>query len=312
MTDLFVVLRRQGYKLVGKHAGVKTCHWLKSSLTKGEACYKEKFYGIKSHRCMQMSPALSHCSNNCLYCWRVLPSEGGTQWVGVGLPDEDDPREIVEGSIKAHKKSVNGFKGNPYVKLEMWKESMEPRHVAISLSGEPTSYSMLDGLIGEFHRREMTTFLVTNGTNPEALAVLREPRQLYVSLSAPSEEVYGRVCRPSPPGNWGRLMESLTLLKSFSCPTVIRITAVKGLNMIDEIGYAHLIEKFSPTYVEVKAYMHVGASIRRLSFDSMPGHKEVIEFAKGIAVESGYFIGDEVPISRVALLKSRGKSNYSS
>lgn len=307
-----MVLRRQGYKLVGGHSGVKTCHWLKASLTKGEACYKSKFYGIRSHRCVQMSPALSRCSNNCLYCWRVLPSEGGERWSGTGGVAEDDPKDIVEGSIKAHKRCVNGFKGNPNVKLEVWREAMDPRHVAISLSGEPTCYSRLDGLIGEFQGRGMTTFLVTNGTNPRALGGIREPTQLYVSLSAPNEEAYGRVCRPSVDGSWGRLMESLDMLRSFSCPTVIRITAVKGLNMNDAGGYARMVERSSPTYVEVKAYMHVGASTGRLSFESMPSHGEIMEFAKEVATESGYYIGDEVPISRVALLKGKGKSNYSS
>jgi tRNA wybutosine-synthesizing protein 1 len=312
LTDLSAVLRHQGYSLVGRHSGVKTCHWLKASLTKGEACYKEKFYGIRSHRCIQMSPALSHCSNNCIYCWRVLPNEGGEWWEGVGLPDEDGPAEIAQGSIDAHRKCLNGFKGNPSVKPEKWMEAMDPRHVAISLSGEPTSYSKLDGLLEEFRSRGMTTFLVTNGTNPGALKRIRDPTQLYISLSAPSEEAYGRVCRPSPVGNWWKLMESLAMLRSFRCPTVIRITAVRGWNMIDAAGYARIIEKSAPTYVEVKAYMHVGSSIGRLSFESMPGHGDIVEFAREIASESGYAIGDEVPISRVVLLKSGGKSNYSS
>jgi tRNA wybutosine-synthesizing protein 1 len=309
LTDLLAVLRHQGYKLVGRHSAVKTCHWLKASLAKGEGCYKEKFYGIRSHRCMQVSPAVSHCSNNCLYCWRILPSEGGEAWEGVGLPNEDDPAEIAQGAIKAHQKCVNGFKGNPSVSYSMWREAMDPRHVAISLSGEPTSYSRLDGLIEEFGRRGMTTFLVTNGTNPEVLGRIREPTQLYVSLSAPTEGLYGRVCRPSSPHNWGRLMESLEMLSSFNCPTVVRVTAVRGLNMTDASGYARIIEKSAPTCVEVKAYMHVGYSTGRLSFESMPGHREIVEFAKEIATKSGYVFCDEVPISRVALLRREGKSN---
>jgi tRNA wybutosine-synthesizing protein 1 len=106
-------------------------------------------------------------------------------------------------------------------------------------------------------------------------------------------------------------MESLSLLGGFSCPTVIRITAVRGLNMVDAKGYARIIERCSPTYVEVKAYMHVGYSTRRLPFEGMPGHREIMAFAGEIAEESGYILCDEVPISRVALIKGKGKSNYS-
>lgn len=303
MTDLFLMLKHQGYKVVGEHSAVKTCHWLKSSLTGGEVCYKEKFYGIKSHRCLQMSPAVACCSNACLYCWRTLPSEGGVEWDGLHMPREDDPAMIVDGSIKAHRKAVNGFKGNPRVSKARWEEAMCPRHVAISLSGEPTNYSMLGELLLEFRSKGMTTFLVTNGTNPDALRRIAEPTQLYVSLSAPSEEVYQRVCRPLEGGNWGRLMESLSLLSTFRCPTVIRITAVSGLNMRDFKGYARIISKSKPTYVEVKAYMHVGASTGRLGFDSMPKHQEILDMGRGIAMEAGYEVAGEVPISRVVLLK---------
>ena len=62
------------------------------------------------------------------------------------ISDEDDPEFILEESIKAHKKLLTGFKGNPKVPLEKWEESQNPKHVAISLTGEPTLYSRL----GEF------------------------------------------------------------------------------------------------------------------------------------------------------------------
>ncbi|MGA2573377.1 MAG: 4-demethylwyosine synthase TYW1 [Candidatus Methanomethylicaceae archaeon] len=312
MSELLKVLKHQGYKVVGRHSAVKTCHWLKSSLTGGGVCYKEKFYGIRSHRCLQMTPAVAYCSNSCLYCWRILPKERGLEWNDREIPEEDDPREIAEGAIAAHKKSVNGFKGNPRVSEERWEQAMRPRHVAISLSGEPTNYSRLDDLIGEFSSRGMTTFLVSNGTNPGALAGIREPTQLYVSLSAPSEEIYRHVCRPSYSSNWGQLMESLALLKGFSCPTVIRITAARGLNMTDAEGYSRIIARSSPTYVEVKAYMHVGFSTNRLGFDSMPSHAEILGMAGELADRTGYELVDEQPISRVALLASKGKAKNSS
>jgi tRNA wybutosine-synthesizing protein 1 len=292
---------------VGRHSAVKTCLWVKNSLTKGKVCYKEKFYGIKSHRCMQMTPAVAYCSNRCLYCWRLMPGERGLNWDGELMPEEDDPKEIVEEALKVHRKALNGFKGNPLVLRERWEEAVKPRHVAISLSGEPTDYSRLDELIEEFGKRGLTTFLVTNGTNPEALKGIRDPTQLYISLSAPSEEAYRRICRPTNDGNWRKLLESLSLLRGFSCPTVVRITAVRDLNMFDPDSYSRIITKSNPTYVEVKAYMHVGFSTSRLGFDSMPSHSEILHFAKELAERTGYDIVDEVPISRVVLLSRIGK-----
>lgn len=306
-TTLRLVLERQGYKLVGGHSAVKTCHWLRSSLTKGEACYKEKFYGIKSHRCLQMSPAVAYCSNACLYCWRTLPGEMGLEWDGLHIPAEGEPKEIAEGAIRAHRKAVNGFKGNPLVSVGMWREAMDPKHVAISLSGEPTDYARLGELLHEFRDRGMTTFLVTNGTNPDALGRMEEPTQLYVSLSASSEERYRAVCRPLVVENWGRLLDSLSLLKGFRCPTVVRITAVKGINMDDPQGYAGIISKSEPSFVEIKAYMHVGSSTRRLGFDAMPSHACIVALAQEIADTSGYKLVDEMAKSRVALLSRNGR-----
>ena len=66
--------------------------------------------------------------------------------------------------------------------------------------------------------------------------------------------------------------------------------------------YARLIEKANPTYVEPKAYMHVGFSRLRLGFENMPTHKEIQEFAAKLAKEMGYNILDESPESRVVLL----------
>ncbi|WP_292477611.1 hypothetical protein [Methanothrix sp.] len=48
-------LARQGYHLVGSGA-VKPCLWLNRSLRGGDQCYKHHFYGIASHRCVQMTP----------------------------------------------------------------------------------------------------------------------------------------------------------------------------------------------------------------------------------------------------------------
>ncbi|MFV2040427.1 MAG: 4-demethylwyosine synthase TYW1, partial [Candidatus Hydrothermarchaeales archaeon] len=53
------LLKSQKYHLVGGHSAVKGCHWLKESLVRGRECYKAKFYGISSHRCLQMTPAVA-------------------------------------------------------------------------------------------------------------------------------------------------------------------------------------------------------------------------------------------------------------
>ena len=219
------------------------------------------------------------------------------------LPIWDSPEEVVEGSIKAQCAILSGYKGNVNTDKQKFKEALTPRHAAISLTGEPTLYKPISELIQAFHRREFTTFLVSNGTVPSAIARLsEEPTQLYVSACAPDEEVFKHVCRPQIPKAWEKLNETLVLLPSFKCPTVIRITSVRGFNMKNILGYAKLIEKAHPTYVEPKAYMHVGFSRLRLGYENMPNHREIREFATQLAKETGYYIVDESQDSRVVLL----------
>jgi tRNA wybutosine-synthesizing protein 1 len=174
------------------------------------------------------------------------------------------------------------------------------------LTGEPTLYEPLGELIQAFHKKGFTTFLVTNGIRPSNLAKLgEEPTQLYVSVCAPNGEVYRRVCRPKVSGAWASLNETLGLLPSFSCPTVIRMTLVKGFNMESVEEYARLVEKASPTYVEAKAYMHVGFSNLRLGYERMPSHEEVLAFAARLAERTGYRLLNECTDSRVVLLSRR-------
>jgi tRNA wybutosine-synthesizing protein 1 len=225
------------------------------------------------------------------------------------LPTWDVPEKIVEGSIKAQLRILSGYKGNPETNQKKFKEALTPRHVAISLTGEPTLYQHIGELIEAFHGRGFTTFLVSNGTAPSVLAELNEePTQLYISVCAPDEETYDNVCQPQIPKAWEKLKETLELLPSFKCPTVIRITSVRGLNMENIEGYAKLIGKANPTYIEPKAYMHVGFSRLRLGYESMPNHQEICEFARQIARETSYNIIDESRESRVVLLSRLEKS----
>jgi len=299
--DFKTLLKKQGYALAGRHSAVKTCLWLRHAMNGQGFCYKSKFYGVQSHRCLQMTPTLM-CNQRCLFCWR--PTE-------ISVPDLgewDSPEKIVEESIACQRKLITGFGGSPNAIKERWIESNEPNNVAISLSGEPTLYPHLPGLIEEYEKRGFTTFLVTNGTVPEMLAKV-SPSQLYMSLDAPDLETYLKVCQPKSAALWEKINESLSLMKQKNSRTVIRTTLVKGENMFKPEAYAELIKKASPDFVEIKAYMHLGFSRLRLDRSSMPTHAEVLEFSQELAKYLEYEIADESEISRVVLLSKDGKKS---
>jgi tRNA wybutosine-synthesizing protein 1 len=304
--QLVQALLKQKYHMVGRHSGVKRCKWLNEALVNDRHCYKQKFYGIKSHQCVQMTPSLFYCTQQCVFCWRAQNGDLQIGWDEMQLPDWDSVESIVQGSLHAQERILSGYKGNSKSDWRKLREAHAPRHVAISLTGEPTLYEPLGELIRALHKRGFTTFLVTNGTRPSKLAELsEEPTQLYVSVCAPNEEVYNRVCRPQASDAWTKLNQTLDFLPSFKCPTVIRTTLVRGLNMDNVDEYARLIEKAAPTYVEAKAYMHVGFSNLRLGFERMPEHREVLAFASSLAEKTGYKVLDECTDSRVVLLSKR-------
>jgi tRNA wybutosine-synthesizing protein 1 len=288
-------LEKSGYRIVGSHSGVEICHWTKESLRSGRVCYKQKWYGIESHRCLEMSPAIVFCTHKCQFCWRKL------KWTFLEEPKSDDPKKIIDKCIEARRSLLTGFKS--YVNIEKWKEAIKPTNAAISLAGEPTLYPRISGLIEEFHRRDMTTFLVTNGTMPERLKNLEtEPTNLYISLCAPDKQTYLKVSRPLIPDGWERLNKSLELMKSFNCRTVLRLTLVKGLNLKDPEKYAKLILKAEPDFIESKGFMHIGEAQQRLSRESMPSVEDIKEFAKKLSKLIGYKTKDVDSASRVALL----------
>ena len=302
-SPLLASLRKQKYHLIGAHSAVKRCKWLYESIMNNRPCYKQKFYGIQSHRCIQMTPSLYYCTQQCLFCWRAQSGDMEIKWNEMHNPNKDTPEQIVEGCFKAQEKIISGYKGNEKTDWKKFQEAQRPKQVAISLTGEPTLYEPLGDLIKLFHKKGLTTFLVTNGTLPSRLSKLsQEPSQLYVSLCAPNEEVYNSVCRPQFPSAWSKLNETLNMLQNFRCPTAVRMTMVKDHNMNLISQYAKIVEKANPTYIEVKAYMHIGFSNLRLGFDQMPMHQEVKDFAIKLAAESGYKLINEAPESRVVLL----------
>jgi len=301
--EIVRMLQRQKYHLVGSHSAVKRCRWLYNSIVQDRGCYKQKFYGIKSHQCLQMTPSVFHCTLRCVFCWRAQSGDHDLRWDETKLPEWDDPETVIEGCIREQKRILSGYKANSEANQKKRREALTPKHAAISLAGEPTLYPHLDGLIKGFHRRGLTTFLVSNGTVPETLSSLsEEPTQLYISVSAFDKKTFTKVCRPHVPDAWKKLNETLELLPSFRCPTVIRLTLARHVNLEHPEVYAQLIRKANPTYVEPKAYIHVGFSRLRLGYSNSPTHPEIKEFAAQLADEMGYNMLDESEDSRVVLL----------
>ena len=294
-------LESSGYRFVGSHnhAAAKICHWTKQSILDRGVCYKEKFYGIESHRCLQMAPAVPNCQQKCEFCWRDL-SYTQTQWDG----ENDDPKTIIDEAIEAQNNLLCGFFGNDKANKEKLEESKTPTNAAISLAGEPMLYPEIDELIAEFNRRNFTTFVVSNGQCVDKLKNLEnEPYQLYLSLDAPTKKIYNEVCQPQISEGWDNLNQSLDTLASFNSRTCIRTTCVKGRNMINPEKYGELIKKSNPDFVEIKAYMCVGSSRYRLTPDNMPTFDEVKSFAQKIGENCGKKIVNESEVSRVVLLQ---------
>ncbi len=214
-------MEKQQYLFVGEHSAVKICGWTKKALKDEGMCYKGTFYGINSHRCIQMSPAINFCDMDCVYCWRDRNNSS--------FGKVDQPKDIMENAIRAQRKLLSGYKGNPKTNQERMKESKEPMHVAISLNGEATYYPHLSELIRDIKRRGWSSYLVTNGMLPQVLENLELPTQLYISLDAANPELQKNITRSMHRDSWERLMRSLDIMRSLKgkTRTTLRLTVVK-------------------------------------------------------------------------------------
>ncbi len=290
-------LIKQGYRFTGEHSSVKICEWTKRALKKEGVCYKQKFYGINTSQCVQMTPTMV-CPNRCQFCWRSLDL-----YTAEEMKEIDNPKEIIKKSVEQQKLLLEGFGGNKNIDKELLNKALDPKHFAISLTGEPTIYPKLNELIAELHKQKFTSFLVTNGMFPEALEKLEElPTQLYLSLDAPTKELYKKIDNPMLKDYWERFNRSLEFLSKAKTRTVIRITAVKELNMLNEEDYAKLINKSNPMFVEIKSYSWVGESRERLTEENVPSYEDCLSFAKKIAKQINYKIIDEHRESKAILL----------
>jgi tRNA wybutosine-synthesizing protein 1 len=297
-------LEKQGYKIVGGHSAVKLCHWMRQSLYYNRPCYKQTFYGIESHRCIQMTPSVDWCSENCMFCWRA---QG---WEGAKIPEEDEAADILEGSIQAQKQLLTGFKGDSRTDMKKWLDAQQPKHMAISLTGEPTLYGKLSDLLEEAKKRKISTFVVTNGTNPSTLEKLKVmPTQLYVTVAAPNKKLFDEILNPIYKDAWERLNRTLELLPSLKTRTVIRHTLVKNFNLGYVEEYYKLDKKAEPDFVENKGYVHVGGSRNRLTINNMPSHEEIRDFSSRLNGYLNYDFGGEREDSRIVLLSKDRRNN---
>jgi len=294
------LLIKQQYRLHNDHAAVKLCHWMRQSLIYGRNCYKQDFYGIESHRCLQMTPAINECDQMCQFCWRVQDHD-------FTVKEWTEPKEMLDALIAHQRKLLTGFNGDDRCSEERYEQSKEPNMVAISLAGEPIRYPYLGEFIKECHHRGMITFMVTNGTYPDELERLDVlPRQLYVTVAAPNEEIYKKVCRPKIDDGWERLMRTLALFPSLDTRTVVRHTLVKGLNLGWTDEYARLDNIAAPDLIEPKGYVFVGGSRTRLSMGNMPSHEEILDFSEKLSEKVGMSVLKDKPDSRVTLLGTPG------
>ncbi len=308
-------VRKETYEPVGKHSAVQLCNWTKKSLKDEGVCFKEKFYGIKAHLCCQMSPSI-RCNNRCIHCWRDI-SNAKDEF----LKYIDEPKEIIDGAIKAQQKLLTGFKIDPKsnkkqlskANQEKLKEAQQPNQFALSLTGEPTLYPKIGELIQEIRSRNATSFLVTNGLQPEVMQKLIDknnlPTRLYVSVNTSNKEDYDKFHRSLKKDAWEKLNETLELFKKIKKKntTVFRMNLVRDLNMEDKYipEFAKMIKSYKPDFIELKGFMSVGFARERLGYDRMPTHEEMLEFTRKLEKElagTGYVLQDFHKPSRAYVL----------
>ena len=298
---------------VSDHSTVELCHWTKKSFKNEGDCYKMKFYGITTHRCMEFSPAGMYCENRCVYCWRPMEFYNSME-----MPSDKvaEPEEIVSNLMAERRKLIMGHYGDPRQDRKKLDESLLPNHYAISLSGEPTMYPQLPQLIKYLKTLPETKsiFLVTNGQEPDMIQRLQDedalPTQLYLSTNAPDEETFQLVNKPRYKDAWERWNTSLEMLSKINTRTVIRITLMKDYNTSEELipKFAQILKRANVHFIEAKSYMHVGRSTNRLEYSNTLEMPEVRHFADEVVKQSKiYSVMDESIISRIVVLQNQNR-----
>jgi len=295
---------------VADHSTVELCHWTKKSFKHEGSCYKHKFYGISTHRCMEFSPAGMHCENRCVYCWRPMEFYDSLKMEPEKVAE---PQEILTKLMEERKKLIMGYYGDSRNDKQRLDESLLPSHYAISLSGEPTMYPKLPELIKYLKSLEATKsiFLVTNGQEPDMIQRLQDedalPTQLYLSTNAADYDSFLKINKPKYDDSWQRWNKTLEMLKHLDTRTVLRITLIRNYNDQKEMipAFSSMLKQASPHFIEIKSYMHIGRSTNRLEHSNMLEMDEVRKFSEEIAKQSQIFsVMDESLVSRIVILQN--------
>jgi tRNA wybutosine-synthesizing protein 1 len=295
-------LTKQGYRLVGSHSGVKTCRWTKAALRSRGLCYKHTLYGIMSNQCMEATPSLA-CSSKCQFCWRSHTNPVGTSWRWK----TDPPEQIVNESLAQHLSLIKQLKGLPDLNPERFEEALTPRHAALSLVGEPIMYPFINEYIRLLHQKRISTFLVTNAQFPEPMKTIPPVTQLYLSIDAGDKVALKEVDRPLHKDFWERMLACVDLLATKPERTVFRLTLVKEFNDDDLQGYAALIKRGRPDFVEVKGVTYCGyGATSGLTIKNSPFHEEVVRFVQALVDELDR---DEALRGQYALASEHAHSN---
>ncbi len=308
-------LEKKHYGVYG-HSAVQICGWTKKSLTGKGVCYKEKFYGIECHNCMEFSPAVMWCQQNCSFCWRPMEFMKNIE---INENEVDDFKDIVDNLLIKRRKLLSGFGGHPTVDMKKLKEANDPTHYAISLSGEPTMYPHLDKIVEYLKTipKTKSIFIVTNAQIPEFFEKLEKntnalPTQLYISLDSPNEAVFKKVNMSLYKDAWQRLHKSLEIFSKLQTRRLLRFTLIKGVNDLEEqfCGYQKLIEIGKPDFLELKGFVYIGMARKRHTKEQSPTYLEVESYAQKLADYLGnYTYVTSAPNSLICLLK-RNDSKY--
>jgi tRNA wybutosine-synthesizing protein 1 len=316
--DVKKKLSKMKYAIYGNTSAVQICRWTKNAIRNDRGCWKEKFYGISSAGCCQMTPAVMWCENQCVHCWRPIEMNLGNE-----LPCVDDPVEILDGIVEARKKLLMGFKGSDKINLKKFEEALNPKLYTMSLSGEPTLYPRLGEMFSEIRRRGAVSFLVTNGLNPDVIENLTTlPTQITISMNAPNKDLFLKWHRSKKKNAWEIFNKTLDVVRKLKGKVrrVVRLTLVDVgkdgffndlTNMSEEnvSEYCDLIRKAEPDFVHVKGYKSVGYARARMGYDNQPWFDAVKKFAEEMEANlknNGYRIAAEDERCCVVMLAKDG------